>query len=53
MYKRQVNTIETISAVSEEVSAHASETLEAQDKNSTMLEEIRKSAQELLTLTNK
>lgn len=48
-----VNTIETISAVSEEVSAHASETLEAQDKNSTMLEEIRKSAQELLTLTNK
>jgi len=47
------DTIETISAVSEEVSAHASETLEAQEKNSTMLEEIRKSAQELLSLTNK
>lgn len=47
------DTIETISAVSEEVSAHASETLEAQEKNSITLEEIRKSAQELLTLTNK
>ena len=43
-----VASIQTISAVSEEVSAHASETMEAEEENSTRLNDMKDTMQELL-----
>lgn len=43
-----VASIQTISAVSEEVSAHASETMEAEEENSTRLEDMKDTMQGLL-----
>lgn len=45
------NSIETISAISEEVSAHASETMCAQEENVTVLNQITERMQQLLELT--
>lgn len=43
-----VASIQTISAVSEEVSAHASETMEAEEENSTRLDDMKDTMQGLL-----
>lgn len=48
-----MGTIQTISAISQEVSAHASETLTAQEDNENILEEIAAKMQKLVDLTSK
>jgi len=46
-----VHSIETISAISEEVSAHANETMSAQEDNSDVLNKITDRMQQLIELT--
>ncbi len=46
-----VYSIETISAISEEVSAHANETMSAQEDNSDVLSKITDRMQQLIELT--
>lgn len=46
-----VHSIETISAISEEVSAHANETMSAQEENSDVLNKITDCMQQLIELT--
>ncbi len=46
-----INSIETISAISEEVSAHASETISAQEANFNALNQITERMQKLMELT--
>ena len=46
-----VHSIETISAISEEVSAHANETMSAQEDNSDVLNKITDRMQQLIKLT--
>lgn len=47
-----VDSIQTISAISEEVSAHASQTISSEESNSEVLENISSKMQNLLELTN-
>lgn len=47
-----VDSIQTISAISEEVSAHASETMSAEEENAEILDTIASKMQELINLTN-
>ena len=46
-----VSSIETISAISEEVAAHANQTMDAQEKNTTVLNQITDRMQSLIELT--
>lgn len=46
-----VDSVQTISAISEEVDAHASETLSAEENNAVILDEITRIMQELMALT--
>lgn len=48
-----VDSIQTISAISEEVSAHATETMNSEDKNAEILELISSKMQNLIELVNK
>ncbi len=48
-----VDSVQTISAVSEEVAAHASETAKAEEDNAVVMDEITKILQNLVTLTEK
>lgn len=48
-----VDSIQTISAISEEVSAHAGVTMEAQEENAVILDKIAEKMQGLLVLINK
>lgn len=47
-----VDSIQKISAISEEVSAHANETMEAEKENTQILERIAERMQELIKITN-
>lgn len=46
-----VDSVQTISAISEEVAAHASETMSAEEENAVIMDEISKILQGLVTLT--
>jgi methyl-accepting chemotaxis protein len=46
--RKIADSIQTISAISEEVSAHANETLDAERENKENLEQIAKRVQELI-----
>lgn len=48
-----VDSVQTISAISEEVSAHASETMNAEEENTVIIEDITKIMQELVVLAEK
>lgn len=48
-----VDSIQTISAVSEEVSAHASETISAEEQNTQILDDISNKMQELVEIMHK
>lgn len=48
-----MDSVQMISAVSQEVSAHASETLEAEEENMRNLKVIAEQSQELIALTRK
>ncbi len=48
-----VDSVQTISAISEEVSAHASETMKSEEENAIIIEEITEIMQELVTLAEK
>lgn len=48
-----VDSVQTISAISEEVSAHAGETMGAEEKNAVVMEQIIQVMQELMTLAQK
>lgn len=48
-----VDSVQTISAISEEVAAHAGETMSAEEKNAVIMSEIIGIMQELVTLTEK
>ncbi len=48
-----VDSVQTISAISEEVSAHAGETMGAEEKNAVVMEQIIQVMQELMTLARK
>lgn len=47
-----VDSIQTISAISEELSAHASDTMQAEEENTSILERIAGKMDELITLIN-
>lgn len=47
-----VDSIQTISAISEEVSAHASDTLESEEANTSILDKMKEKMQELLQEIN-
>lgn len=46
-----VDSVQTISAISEEVAAHASETMNAEEENAVVMDEITRILQELVALT--
>lgn len=48
-----VDSVQTISAISQEVAAHAGETMSAEEKNIVIMEEIRQIMQELVALAKK
>lgn len=48
-----VDSVQTISAISEEVSAHAGETMSAEEKNVIIINEIMRIMQELVVLAEK
>lgn len=48
-----VDSVQTISAISEEVAAHAGETMNAEEKNIVIMEDITRIMQELVTLAGK
>ena len=47
------DSVQTLSAISEELTAHAHETLEAESKNTDILDNIASKMQELVTFTQK
>ena len=48
-----VDSVQNISAISEEVSAHASETMHAEEKNAVVMTQIADIMKELVALTGK